>query len=83
MDKKEENVRPPYPRGSGLRVTICHEEDERARYYVAMNKGAGNPLYVDEKGFIFTLVCRYNMCYSSDVSERPAPTSAEIAKRFF
>ena len=65
MEEKEENKRPPYRRGSGLRVTICHEGDENARYYIQANRAAGNELHVDERGFIYTLVCKYDTCYRS------------------
>lgn len=65
MESKEENKRPPYRRGTGLRVTICHESGEQARYLISQNKSAGNELFRDEKGFIFTLVCKYDTCYRS------------------
>jgi hypothetical protein len=66
MENKEENRRPLYRRGSGIRVIICHEEDEQADYFVRVNRAAGNELYVDERGFIFTLVCKYDTRYRSN-----------------
>ena len=57
--------RPPYRRGSGIRCTICHEDDEQADYFIRWNQAAGNELLKDQKGWIYTLVCQYDMVYSS------------------
>lgn len=57
--RPKDDDRPRYERGSGLRITICHKEHDDAAYLRQMNRASGNEVLEDEKGFLYTLVCRY------------------------
>ena len=54
-----------YRRGSGLKVIICHESDEKARYFTEFNRHAGNEVLKDAKGRLYVLVCKYDLCLRS------------------
>jgi hypothetical protein len=55
-----------YRRGSGMKVIICHEDDEQANYLVQMNRAAGNTVHIDDRGFLFVVVLQYNMAMGSN-----------------
>ncbi len=64
MEDKEE-FKSFYRRGSGLRVNICHESDDQARFLCDTNRTAGYEILRDDKGFLFVQVCKYDTCYRS------------------
>lgn len=47
----------------GLRVTICHEDHPDADYLTKQNQRAGNQVQTDEKGFLYTMVCKYKTVF--------------------